>query len=307
MNKKVYIATKLYSFFDRKVSNIIYDTLVDNQLFSESDIYLPFKESNMKVSCEGNIANNIFQADILAMDKSHLLLTRLDGVSYDAGVGFEIGFFLASKKDVIIINTDFLSTKDNYDKEFKLSKIADYFINVRNYIYNNNDKLSYSEELDYNIDLFKNYICDIINTKLKENFIAERNDNESIYDLFIDLSGLKYEWSKVLLTKIKTIVIKKQLKIWISDRYSKSYDVKEDIEALMNSSKFLTCYDENEPDFDSCILQGIAFKNKIEIIGYESNPVKFFVKDKQEMGVSLMLEQSASCIVNKINDLETIL
>lgn len=39
--------------------------------------------------------------------------------------------------------------------------------------------------------------------------------------------------------------------------------------------------------------------NKLNIIGYESNPVKYYAEGKQEFGVTLMLEQSCSNINKK--------
>lgn len=45
-----------------------------------------------------------------------------------------------------------------------------------------------------------------------------------------------------------------------------------------------------ELDIDFAILQGFVYYNKLNIIGYESNPVKYNVERKQEFSVTLMLE-----------------
>lgn len=46
----------------------------------------------MKISTHGNVTKNIFEADIKSLNNSEIFITRLDGTSYDAGVGFEIGY-----------------------------------------------------------------------------------------------------------------------------------------------------------------------------------------------------------------------
>lgn len=89
---------------------------------------------------------------------------------------------------------------------------------------------------------------------------------------------------------------------WISDRYSTGWNIDEEFKKIKNSKIYLTCYDENEPDLDSTILQGFAYYNKLNIIGYESNPVKYYVDGKQEFGVSLMLEQSCNILTKSIEE-----
>ena len=56
----IYLATKLYSFFDRQVSVVMYNSVLSSKKFRNDNIYLPFKDSNMKVSTVGNVAKNIF-------------------------------------------------------------------------------------------------------------------------------------------------------------------------------------------------------------------------------------------------------
>ncbi len=82
----------------------------------------------------------------------------------------------------------------------------------------------------------------------------------------------------------------------------REFDVFIDLKKLKNSKIYLTCYDKNESDIDSTILQGIAYYNKLNIIGYESNPVRYYVEGKQEFGVTLMLEQSCNILATSIDE-----
>ena len=63
----IYIATKLFSFFDRRISYMMYEiteNVIKELKIDNYHIFLPFKESNKKVSMAGNVSKNIFDADI---------------------------------------------------------------------------------------------------------------------------------------------------------------------------------------------------------------------------------------------------
>ena len=60
----IYLATKLFSFYDRYASTTMYNAVAKSKIYKDANIYLPFRDSNMKVSKIGNISKNIFDADI---------------------------------------------------------------------------------------------------------------------------------------------------------------------------------------------------------------------------------------------------
>ena len=64
----------------------MYNRVLNSKKFSDDNIYLPFKNSNMKISTIGNVSKNIFEADIKSLNNTDIFITRLDGNSYDAGV-----------------------------------------------------------------------------------------------------------------------------------------------------------------------------------------------------------------------------
>ena len=263
----IYLATKLYSFFDRKISVIMYNSVLNSKKFSDDNIYLPFKDSNMKVSKVGNVAKNIFEADINSLNNTDIFITRLDGTSYDAGIGFEIEYCLAKGVPLYIFNTDFYKNKLLSNIEYNMSPIMDKVANIFKYEYVNNSNLVYEEELDFNINLFSEFVSENIdNTKEK---IYEYTDGDKEFDVFIDFSGLKYEWNKIIVDKITKVLDENSITYWISNRYLSEYSVDIDLKNLKNSKIYLTCYDENEPDIDSTILQGFAYYNKLNVIGYE--------------------------------------
>lgn len=296
----IYLATKLYSFFDRKISVIMYNSILNSNKFKNDNIYLPFKDSNMKVSIVGNVAKNIFDADIKSLNSTNIFITMLDGPAFDAGIGFEIGFCLANKIPLYIFNTDFYQAKLSSDIKYTISPVVDKIANVFKYEYINNRNLSYEDELNLNINNFSKFVSEKIDNT--EGKIYKYDIKNTDFDVFIDFSGMKYEWNKIVVKQILKSLDKNNITYWISDRYSSTYSVDMDLMNLKNSKIYLTCYDENEPDLDSTILQGFAYNNDLYIVGYESNPVKFYVEGRQEFGVSLMLEQSCNSITKSIED-----
>lgn len=301
----VYIATKLFSFFDRAVSELMYEAVSNSQRFKNAKIYLPFRDSNMKVDNTGDVAYNIFYADILAMNQTDFLICRLDGLSYDAGVGFEIGYCFAREIPIAVFTTDFMKTKV-FDRHFKVSILLESIATVFQYEYCNNSTLTYKEELNNNICCFANYIKNALDFEIIPTMYVKPSANLEI-DVFIDICGCKYEWSSFIAEKIKKIAESVGLICWVSRRYSMDYSIDNEFAALKSASVFITCYDENEPDLDSCILQGYAYHESKKIIGYETNKVVYYVEGKQQMGVNFMLEQSCDLIARGIDAIKTCL
>lgn len=302
MRYGAYVATKLYSFFDRKISEEMFEAIQNSSLPGKDCIYLPYRDSNMKICTEGDIANLIFETDIEAMDNSAMVISRMDGLSYDAGVGFEIGYFFAQNKPIIVFSTDFMKNRVLGRRiiiSSMLCEISTEFI--YDYSYNTNE--SYKEELDRNIYLFREYVIQSLDSYIPRSYhphIDELFQNT----FFIDICGNKYEWSKMMSETIKNTIEEGGYECWISQRYNQNYDIVRELSALRTSKCIITCYDENEPDLDSCILQGIAYHDHKYIIGYETSNVVYYVEGKQEMTVNLMLEQSCNYIARSFCDLK---
>ena len=300
MKNNIYLATKLFSFYDRYASTNMYESILRSKRYSTSTIYLPFRDSNMKVSTEGNVAKNIFKADINSLKNTNVFICRIDGLSYDVGIGFELGYCLANDCLLYVFSTDFYETKI-FNRKIFISNMVDRICNVFKYEYITNKLLSYDENLKYNIQLFTEFVTDKIdnnNYKYTNNVVDDKQ-----YDVFIDFCGSKYEWSKILIEKVVNYLSKNNITYWVSDRYNENYDCNRDLGALNNSKIYINCFDENEPDFDSGILQGYAYKKGKYIIGYESNNVIYYVDGMQEMGVNLMVEQSCDSLVRSIKQL----
>ena len=296
----IYLATKLFSFYDRYASTNMYEAVLHSKKYSSSLIYLPFRDSNMKVSTKGNVAKNIFEADINSLNKTDIFICRIDGLSYDAGIGFELGYCLAKDCTLYVFNTDFYKIK-TLNGKILISNIVNNTCNAFKYEYKNNETLSYEENLKYNIASFTEFVTDKIDNNSYK-YTNEFSNNEH-YDVFIDFCGSKYEWSKILIAKLTTYLDKNNISYWVSSRYNEDYDCDKELYILDSSKIYINCFDENEPDFDSCVLHGYAYKKGKYIIGYESNNVIYYVDGMQEMGVNLMIEQSCNIMVENLEQL----
>ena len=256
----IYLATKLFSFYDRYASTNMYDAILKSKKYKDENIYLPFRDSNMKVSNIGNVSKNIFDADINSLKNTDVFICRIDGLSFDAGIGFELGYCLGKECLLYVFSTDFIRAKI-FERKFIITNIVDRIANSFYYEYKNRYTLSYEDNLKENINEFTKFVTDKID-KYEFQF-KNKHINNKQYDVFIDFCGHKYQWNELLLNSIVTELEKNGITYWISDRYKVDYDFEKDISALDNSRIYLTCFDENEPDFDSCVLQGYAYyKNK---------------------------------------------
>ena len=296
----IYLATKLFSFYDRFASTNMYQAILNSKKYGSSFIYLPFRDSNMKVSTEGNVSKNIFEADIKSLNKTDVFICRIDGLSYDAGIGFELGYCLASDCILYVFSTDFYKTKI-CDRKILLSNIVNKTCNTFKFEFEVKYSLNYEENLKCNMKYFTEFVTNKIDgnsQKYNNKYLSKKK-----YDIFIDFCGLKYEWNEILIKKLTEYLDSNNIIYWISNRYNSEYDCDNDLYALNNSKIYINCFDENEPNFDSNILQGYAYKKGKYIIGYESHNVTYYVDGMQEMGVNLMIEQSCNKLVKSMDQL----
>lgn len=106
MRKKVYIAAPLFS-----ESELSFNTKIKKVLSPYFDVFLPQDDAGKIVDLveEGNtdvIGQEIFMADIQAMNAADIIVAVLDGRSIDEGVAFELGYMFEKKKECYGLQTD---------------------------------------------------------------------------------------------------------------------------------------------------------------------------------------------------------
>ena len=300
---KVYLATKLFSFFDRLVSTYMYQSLIDTY-GTTTDIYLPFRDSNMKVNQTGNVSKNIFLADVKQLKETDMFVCRLDGPAFDSGIGFELGYCAAKNAPVIAVTTDYYNTRI-HERNFIISPIIQEMAYCLKYEYTAITGADYATELANNVFLFKESLHHSLQSIPinSRRVIPEFACFQKEFDVFLDFSGCRYKWNYHLLDILTRHLEKMGLSYVISQRYDREYSIDEDVNHLLSSHVYVICLDESEPDIDSCVLQGIAFARGKAIIGYETNPRRMFLPSKQEMGANLMVEQACDRIVEALEQI----
>jgi nucleoside 2-deoxyribosyltransferase len=96
---RIYIAGPLFSQAERDFDERI--AAVCESLGHET--FLPHRDAGLQE--EGN-AEQIFSADLHALEGAELIVANLDGADVDAGTAWEIGYAVAREKPVIGIRTD---------------------------------------------------------------------------------------------------------------------------------------------------------------------------------------------------------
>lgn len=105
MTKKIYFASPLFTEMEQTYNSAIVTKL--RQAFSEEvEIYLP--QENAAINDKSNYANSIqiAEGDNAHLEKADILIAILDGVTIDAGVASEIGYFYSMNKPIIGVYSD---------------------------------------------------------------------------------------------------------------------------------------------------------------------------------------------------------
>ena len=107
---KIYLTTRLFNF-DDKLRTCKLEKYLKNNF--DVSIYMPYRDSDEENISKENWKQDIFDIDIKEINNCDILIGYLDGPEFDEGVGFEIGYAITQKKQVIIINSDFINYKYN--------------------------------------------------------------------------------------------------------------------------------------------------------------------------------------------------
>lgn len=125
MTLKLYFASPLFTEMEQSYNKLVVDKL--RQTFSEQiDIYLP--QENAAINDKSNYANSIQIADgdNAHLEETDILVAVLDGVTIDAGVASEIGYYYSMNKPIIAIYSDIRQGTDaNSAKIEALDDIAE--------------------------------------------------------------------------------------------------------------------------------------------------------------------------------------
>lgn len=103
--KKIYFASPLFTEMEQSYNAQVVKKL--REQFADSvEIYLP--QENDAINDKSNYANSIqiAEGDNAYLEEADILIAILDGVTIDAGVASEIGYFYSMNKPIIGLYSD---------------------------------------------------------------------------------------------------------------------------------------------------------------------------------------------------------
>lgn len=123
--KKIYFASPLFTEMEQSYNAHVVKRLREE--FADSvEIYLP--QENAAINDKSNYANSIqiAEGDNAYLEEADVLIAILDGVTIDAGVASEIGYFYSMNKPIIGLYSDIRQgLHDNQAKIKALDELAE--------------------------------------------------------------------------------------------------------------------------------------------------------------------------------------
>lgn len=306
MKKQIYILTKLYNVNDRIMSlelcNFLDEQIHKEALIGFDSCFLPYRDSNEKVKDLDNKTFEIFKMDCQSIHNADVILGYVDGPTYDSGICFEIGYAYTQSIPIILLTTDYFKLFKN-NKLHSISPLASTaakIIHIRN---SSKNGLSYSNALKE----IQNQLFEELLSELNNKNIYEREKvvfpEEIKYDYLIDNRFSNSEVGRMALKKIEKILENKKLSYYICyDNDTK--DINSIAEKVCQSKNVLLFGEEYEMNTDTCIIQGLAYGLKRNIILYSSTRTMLFQDEEFILYKNPMIEHSATRIITSLAELK---
>lgn len=306
MNKHIYILTKLYNVNDRIMSlelcNFLDEQINKEALRGFDPCFLPYRDSNEKVMDLDNKTLEIFKMDCQSIINADVILGYVDGPTYDSGICFEIGYAYTQSIPIILLTSDYFKLFKN-DKLYSISPLASTaakIIHIRN---SSENGLSYSNALkDIQNQLFEELLSELNNKNIYEREKVVFPE-EIKYDYLIDNRFSNSEVGRMALKRIEKILENKKLSYYICyDNDAK--DINSIAEKVCQSKNVLLFGEEYEMNADTCIIQGLAYGLKRNIILYSSTRTMLFQDEEFILYKNPMIEHSATRIITSLAELK---
>lgn len=275
--KKIYLITHLYNF-DDKIRTCQLEEYLKNNF--DVSIYMPYRDTKEELIDSNIWKQEIFKQDIKAIEEADVILGYIDGLEFDEGIGFEIGYALSKNKQIILLNSDFIKYNyANYDYDI-IDPILDFFnINI----------LKISHHLD-----FDNFCDDLVYKKnellklITKNMINKQDihhilDKKVIQqEFFIETGNSKYFYNLLQNKNVSKRLV--------------NFNAQEDIKNLLYSKKMFVFANGMQMHFGSAILCGICFG--LDIPFYIVDDKMIYITGKDIMKTNLMIDQASQGYIN---------
>lgn len=303
----VYIAARLFSPIDRLAALALSDLTVQkisdefriSKKKASNCVFLPFRDTDQSRISGCDRSRKIFELDIDELKKATHILARLDGITKDSGVVFEMGYAHALGKFCGALMTDFVWDGSSYGNFSQDPILQNSGINL--YRYYNMESTSSYKKANYNLEnRALNSFLDKVHWDHNSSTEYLTKDNNHV---FIDCFGGRYEWCLDYYSKFDNFNNVRVAKRWINP--DPTYVTKEsdnDIIAAISSGTTVFVADGLEMDCGSAFLMGLCYGLNKRIILQYSSCIRILGDGGQDMRLNLMLEQAADTITNSIDE-----
>ncbi len=117
---RIYLAAPLFSEAERLFNRKLAAVLARHNLM----VYLPQDAGDNTPGRDTGKHQEIFLANITALQKSHLVIAVVDGADADSGTAWEMGYAFANKIPVVALRTDFRMVGDHEHVNLMLEQSA---------------------------------------------------------------------------------------------------------------------------------------------------------------------------------------
>lgn len=330
--KIIYVGTRLFNIADKlsgnKLEQTIFSCLNRFLTLNKYPMYLPFRDTNEEELLKyDNAFEIIYTEDIKRLNNLFAFFCYLDDPSKDDGICMEIGYAYGRRAPVIVLTSDVqyyrLCDDVNFDSDPIIHRMASAYISypkieetsqrpsrdcnqMLEYAKDYEKRLLSSERImlsqidSYIAKLFTNYQSLVASEVC---ILPERRN------VFIDFSGQKYEWARIMSHELKGELEKLNISSYLGDRFiNDSRNLIErgesDIGKMLSSDLIVVCSDGAETDAGSAALVGLAKSKDIPIILYNSSSSKI-VEGKSVCIRNLMIELSASAVCTSLKSITT--
>lgn len=325
--KTIYIVTKVFDYYEKLKAEHLEQCVIQGiQLaatkkgvkFDVSSIqtFVPYRDTEQSMMVEDNQTKNIFKEDIYRLDNTCLLVGFLDGLSKDEGICFEIGYAYGMGIPSLAILTDF------FFREIKPKKLGEHLADpvidrmlakvIRRYKISNSGE-SFFNRLNNSIsDLYSQIAIEFENLFLTSMQPATDYlvDEENI-DFYIDFGGGRFEWQRKLQNDLLQRFKSRGYKVAISRRFEEIYNerlvlndaVEKDIINAARAHTVILTSDSIEMDPGTAAIQGFCRAKNKTIVLYDSSLTNIVGDNGYRSSRNLMIDNSASQIVQNFEDL----
>lgn len=334
-NSQIYIATRLYNYIDKIHSEEIETAVLQGvaKAASWQDIppppqgtFVPYRDTNEHLITADNKAIILYQEDIKRLAEAHSLVALFDGLSKDEGISFEIGYAFSKNVPIILLVTDFfhLTDKASQTLRYIVDPVIERMTSILIHEYHLSSSIAYSDALQKGWmsslvrleesvrGICANYFDSRPAVKVPQVF-REQSDNSTI-KVFCDFGGGLFQWQRNLqqlivdqlghLPGVAASAASRYIFEDIQVASTQHILGLQDLQEATSASVIVVCHDMDEAVAGTAAIQGLAAASGKPIILYDSRSSLIRSDDGLCMSRNLMLDQSATVIVNSVDDID---